>query len=844
MKGLNVKRIAAIGLGAALVGSVLAPAVMAAAYSNLTTLKKENVVDSTGTPVVDIVVGSMGQAPDVVWAGNIAAKVAQLATTDVAGSGTKTVDYTVGGTTSTSGAGDTVESAVDYSVQEAAFNGIQVTDSKMPGLVNDTSYDMTWAGTDSTLSVKEVLKATSNVDFQSSTSSSAYASGELFASIAAGDLNYSVELGTGLIALSANAYKNLDGNADYDVTIPWLGKTYIVDETTADSIIMYSDTTPTDLEVGQKITVTPGTAYAGKTMEIQLVDLIQIGSGNTTYEPKWGLLIDGVATKYVQKAATDTYDLRTQFGKTYFTDSIYVTAAGLNLAANKYTATVRTGAERLELKDGKGYPFTDDSDVDNYAPWKVVLTGNPVTKITLQNQYAYTKTSGSESSNSNTKYVKLAGEEVVLPSDFAAFKFVGLQTKPTAEVQIGDVSGIEGGGIKYMDLRGNTIEVPLYVQFDVDANVPKEVTISGKDYTFWMGTGTGSNDSKVYYKEGKHSSSVDYTGWDSIDANSNAIVAASTIPLDLGAETATGTTVNTNYIWVQDSNTGTGNTAGLILQAQTFNISNNADSATAPVLKFIGTTYGVGEHVAAYVPNTEDFMNTILNSTKGAWVSTKNFSSDFNYTDNANDVATLFLKTGDTAKVWEYKSIKGTDNNNLGPSLDANTIDWSIGTDVTDPLSAALTEDGTLVESDGSVFTLTVPDQNRNAEVYLGGTATSTVTTGGTKYTGVATGETKGNVTIDAVTGATSGKNIVKVGNIVKLDTDSSYGKSIIVGGFMVNKVAVNLSVDSKTLEERLVAAGDYVAAVLADGKIVVAGYTADDTATAAKALIAVLDGF
>ena len=101
MKGLNVKRIAAIGLGAALVGSALAPAVMAAVYSNMTDLKKENIVDTTGTPVVDIVVGSMGQAPDVVWAGNIAAKVAQLATTDVAGSGTKTVDITVGGTATT-----------------------------------------------------------------------------------------------------------------------------------------------------------------------------------------------------------------------------------------------------------------------------------------------------------------------------------------------------------------------------------------------------------------------------------------------------------------------------------------------------------------------------------------------------------------------------------------------------------------------------------------------------------------------------------------------------------------------------------------------------------------------
>ena len=60
----------------------------------------------------------------------------------------------------------------------------------------------------------------------------------------------------------------------------------------------------------------------------------------------------------------------------------------------------------------------------------------------------------------------------------------------------------------------------------------------------------------------------------------------------------------------------------------------------------------------------------------------------------------------------------------------------------------------------------------------------------------------------------------------------------------MVNKAALALQVDGKTLQERLVSDGDYVAAVLADGKIVVAGWTAKDTADAAKALIAAMDSF
>jgi hypothetical protein len=846
MKGLNVKRIAAIGLGAALVGSALAPAVMAGVYSNLTDantgLKKANIVDATGTPVVDIIVGSLGQAPDVVWAGNIAAKVAQLATVDVAGSGTKTVDITVGGTATTSGAGDTVESAVSFSAAEANFGGIQVTDSKMPSLVNETSATLTWAGVDYTTTVKEVLKGTADVDFQGDTSSTKYASGELFASVNAGDLNYTVELGAPGIPLVANAYKNLDGNSDYDVKLPFLGKVYKLDEVKADSLIMYADTTPTDLKVGEKITVTPGTAYAGKKMEIQLVDLIQVGSGNTTYEPKWALLIDGVASKYVQKGATTTYDLRTEFGKSYFNDSVYVTNAGLNLAANTYTATIRTGSDRIELKDGKGYPFTDDATVDDKAEWKVVFTktGSTLNKISLVNQWSYKKTSGSESDTS--KYVLKTGEEVVLPNDFATFKFVGLQTKPTVEAQVGAVDGIEGGGIKYVDLRGNTISVPFYKQFDIDFNNPTEITVAGKDFTFWIDSPGALKDLNVAYIEGKHSDATSHATWTAFDLNYNEMSTVG-VHLDLGAETKNGTTVNTDYNFIADSSDGV---AALVLSGnQTFNIQNKAASTSVPALKFLGTKAGsTAGHFKYYIPNNEDFLNVLLNSTRGAYSSSKYFAADVNFVDNASYGTTMYLQTGDTAKVWDYVGIKSSDNNLLGPTYDANAVDWRLGEDVTNALTAAMTQDGSTVDSDSSVFTIVVPEETRNAEVYLGGTETSTTTTGGTTYTGVKAGETKGNVTVTNITGATAGKQIVPVGNIVKLDTDLANGKSIIVGGFMVNQAAKNLTVDGQTLEQRLVASGDYVAAVLNDGKVVVAGYTANDTAVAARALIAAMDAF
>jgi hypothetical protein len=116
-------------------------------------------------------------------------------------------------------------------------------------------------------------------------------------------------------------------------------------------------------------------------------------------------------------------------------------------------------------------------------------------------------------------------------------------------------------------------------------------------------------------------------------------------------------------------------------------------------------------------------------------------------------------------------------------------------------------------------------------------------TTDGAKYTNVAVDGVKGNVTIDAING-TAGKSVVKVGNIVKLDTEAVSGKAIIVGGQLVNNMAKNLQIDGVTIQERLGNNGDYVAAVLDNGSVVVAGWTSNDTAMAARALIAQLESF
>jgi hypothetical protein len=832
MKGLNVKRIAALGIGAALVGSALAPAVMAGVFNNVNSLQKSNIVNTTGTPVVDIVVGSMGQAADVVWAGNIAAKVAQLATVD-ATEGAATVDYTVGGTTSVAGAGEVVDAALVPGVE---FSGINVTNTKMPSLVNNTSFKYKWGSTtQQTTSIQESLDGNMNVFAQMETGSSRYAPGQLLASVDAGDLAYTINIGASL-PLAGLGASGLDSNSSYDLTIPILGKYYTLDgvEGTGSNtkLIFYANTTPTDLEVGQSVSVEGTGTYAGKTLTIQLVDLIQIGSGTSNYQAKWSLMDGTTNIKYVQKSNDSTYNLKDEFGDV-FSDNVHVTAAGLNLSANKYTATIRTGDDRLEIKNNAGFPFTGTSTVDNKAEWKATFDTTNLTYITITNQWKYNKTIGSETDT--TKYALKVGESIALPSDFAKFEFNGFEDKASSEVVLGN------GKLQYKDLKGTQIEVPFMKQFDVESGKPIIVEVAGKDFTFWF---DGAND--FTYVEGDKSSAETQAALQAISGSETRVgdpEASNTVALDLGAKAYSGSTV-LPVTYVVDVNYTTG-TGFLLLAAQDFNITSK--NRTDAVMSFKGTQLDNNDltaDVAYFSPNTTEYLRDV----QGLTSSDKNYyAARFVFT-NASEDTNLYIRADEMGNVWDYDALSDLDStiyNKHGPTLDAQNAAWG-STAIrggSDYLEAAATAYGTEIVSDGSVFTLTVPEEQRNVVAYLGSTDASEVVSGGSAQTGVAVGETKGNVTITGINGA-AGKTVVSVGNIVKLDTDASSGKAIIVGGHMVNRVAATISVEGQTLKDRLVSDGDWVAAVLDNGSIVVAGWTANDTATAARELINKLESF
>src|SRR3989344_9700316 len=76
MKGLSIKKLAAVAAGAALVGTAVAPVAMALQGGPLV---KSDLFNDNGTPKASLILGSGALPSDGVWAGNIAAAIAEQA---------------------------------------------------------------------------------------------------------------------------------------------------------------------------------------------------------------------------------------------------------------------------------------------------------------------------------------------------------------------------------------------------------------------------------------------------------------------------------------------------------------------------------------------------------------------------------------------------------------------------------------------------------------------------------------------------------------------------------------------------------------------------------------------
>ncbi len=830
MKGLNIKRIAAVCLGAALVGSALAPVVSAANMvpTGLDNLMKSNVIDSTGAPAVDVVVGANAAVSDVVWAGNIAARVAQLATKSVGGSETKTVDITVGGIASTTGSGTTAESNMSFVTggQEATFFPISTTSTAMPALVNNPSWAYKASGTgNATTAVKETLDANLDVIYQSDQGSNRYGAGELLADVNARDaIAYSVTISPGF-PIIGTSMTNLDANVEVDYKVPLLGKTYVIDSisSSGDTLVLFEQTNPTTLDKGQSIKVNSAT----KEYTLELIDIV-LASANGTYYASFALK-DGETVVDVKDTIAAGTDLKDTFGEK-FADSVYVTAVGKSGTSDAAYVSLRTGSSRIELRDGQGFPYTTDPTANSKAQWKVEINrvGGTLNKITISNQWRYDNLNTTTSDT--IKNPLKVGEEIVFPNDFAKVKFVGMQTKATTTHTIGNDK------LSYKDSRGTAIEVPFYLDNQIIKDDYSKVTINGRTFTFHLYNTDGADTTtRVQYIAGSYDTNASGS-WTNVDFNRGTKAVSGAINLDIGAE-ASNAADTISYV-LETATSAMSDTFLVLKGAQTFDLYDMSN-AVANELYFVGTD--VGEDGVAELAYFQPHVTAL------GYTDDKEFNvALFSLRDSATNNGTYALgdvnfyvdtRTGNVLSAESNKSDLST------YTRDASHGNWTDSIrDGTDYIKTGLTAYGTEISSDNSVFTIVLPQERRKAEIYLGATAMTTTPTGGANYTGVKVNDTVGNVTVTNITGATTGVEVVPVGSLVR--TSKQSGKSIIVGGWLANAAAKNLQVSAgQTLEELVTASGEYVAAVTPSGDIVVAGMTAADTGMAASDLITALEG-
>jgi hypothetical protein len=893
MKGLNIKKIAALGLGAALVGSALAPAVMAAgAYSNLDKLKKADVIGTDGTPVVNIVVGSLGKAPDVVWAGNIAAKVAQMAAVPLSG-GTatgKTVDLSVGGTTVVSGgARDLTTNALNSVVGSTPEYAESVGNTYFKSFVNGTKNATRDGNTTFSLNVAETVTA----QLDARMNITAQAVKDLAAEIDPNDVNYNLavtNLNMGTLPFS-------DSGTDDYVPISFLGKNYVIDSMSSSSVVLVSDNAEKIYNVDDVITGVKG--RDGKDYQIKFTAGLYTGSA---YIARVALL-DAAGAKLDEQTFNANSDIvfRNTSGQELLATKVRLKSVLTNGSSSSitYSFSALVGTDRMEIQSGREVPY-DPNGTGANMPWVATVTGtSSALTVTLKNnnyymngdtplystEYSFNPT-GKKTAFNLFEGTGLASIGKIV---FKGFYDTGVQ-KTTVKFKKGQnaASGTTAtsyGAVEYVDVSGQQHSIPMAIYLNSTSATGSGSTFKFESIDHAYSTDSASDPTLMYVA----SSTTDVN---LLAASSKTLVLINTTDVNHFQDvTLTGKNSQTytymakegvnHGVWLvlagYDANRGTtaGHTGEIGTDTQysagsVFLLGTALNDANiSTVLADYGRdwnvvpptiTYSIDKR-PYYYPDTYDFTGAQSGSSTGVY-RTAIFQ--------VNETAGNAVVADDTdGSAWAYVDTEGgnsgtVDTANIakinyagkttaavyyGSDQNLTTFSEYLGNpgESSANYKKAYTVKGTKIVLDSRELAITLPDQAMKAFFSIQSNDVTTTNTGGTNFTGLVAGTPQTvdgvTVTVSAVSGgASTGYDIKKVGNIVALDKDSTYGKSILVGGWLVNsKVAKEMKVDGTSLEERIVSAGDYVAAIQ-DGSIIVAGWLAEDTGSAAQALIAALD--
>lgn len=952
MKKFGVKKLAAIGIGAALVGTALAPMASAAI-----TLDKSDVYTSAGSPAVNIAVGSSAAISDVVWAGNIAAKLAQKAvSSSSAGAGVADVsnaqvELVLGGTATYSSGAKEYKINLNSSSGTAAkeLDDNTLTNAQLSNLKEETLTPKV-AGATSTITAKE--KIILDVDAKFSRVSSIK---DLIAEIGSGEFRYQVDLGTGITLDeksngTSNTYFSDSGSSD-NVRVPFFGDTYQLDladfNSSTTNVKLVKTSAKQRFDEGEFITGLVGRgSLDGQTVSVKLASVSQT-SGTGTYTASWEIY-DEEGNKIDSQTASSG-NLNELFvdssGDYVLRSNLSIEGVYLATTTNIGYGEVTVGTDTVELYNTKGYPY-DATDTSGIYDYTVTLTASAgkFTTIQIQNsRETWTTTttplypSGTGQSLTGHDAVTATFGEVLLAGTagkgIAEIDFKGFEDDESkTTIVLGKRSGDESspsvdsraiGKAEFRDGSDNLHRIPLALKLSWNTSGDTFV-YDGK--TYWYKVNVGTSQSGTYDTNfqvgtgvGVDNNYVNGVLWDinGVVAGTGAVVTINGVTVaDWNIDetvTVHGTTYKlmtalaTKVLTVAvDSNMQVrlSNSTGDVIDHNSIYLTNNtvwdANNASRIQNRNLnlygspGTTWK-----QRYAIRADESNNTVwllLDGDQNLSSSTLQYGEYATFVDtreNEGTAVTYFSPdvpeyAGRTAGDDQYYIanfiidddltavnpdfnvlLDASDGGLLGPfpntnltgfTFDANvfvsqTLDYTLqsGTQ-TNYIKAGFTDVAGKIVLDETAETVTIkmPQNLEQIVINVLGTGavqeisgeTLTVAYGDTGESSGGTKITVNDITGVEVVGAESGEAISVPApdngkGKVYTAADAPSGPNILVGGPVVNQLTARVS----GIAEQLQAEGD-TADIEADasGNIVVAGYSAANTGTAAQEFIDWLD--
>ena len=861
MKSINVKRIAAVAAGVAMVGSVMASGLAVTQQGEVTSLVSNIKANLDNAQVV---VGTHGaDISDGVQAAKIAAVLASVNYAAVSTGTVSIKDKQVVLETS-AGATEQITSSnypVELTVLAAGIGGkyatsagqdLTLTKDTLTAILSQKQLSATVNGTSSTYLYEDRILLNDVNALYDESSSSAFSGHGLYlnASYGTGAIEYRIYFSNGLPVGTGRSYTTIP-------EIDMLGHTTGIDYLTAQDQSMY-------IYSGTKSTMMTGDEVSTADSYKVRLDSVTQGSASTYY---------AIYTATNPSGATETSSQLTTNGDyNFFANkvSVHVDYVGYDQSAAKGTTITRVTSGKQLLTDGAAFPLDTAWTVKS-----VEVTGGTAV--------------------GTLSYIALKYGSVSLPPTFAGSVQTGLaqgtvidgpkmadgtpkyqmklkgfgSTSSIIDTATVEVSGI--GSMTTNNVAGAThLLQPTWTARDgstqkIDATLPSYVVIPATGATTasfntninarWMVV----NDKVVYLK------TVEPTGTGTQYNVKFALGGVTGQEVTVGpfanASYANATFTYTSNVNPIQCNVYLGSPAGLdltnvTLQASGTTSSTDTSAAACDIYPNVvpvgtatqmtsatGTPYLDLRFIQGNVSGNSNSFAFNESATSTKWFPLMKIVGP----SNAENVTIVYDSEAGTDGLTGMRAyLNFNENETTGQFMNfaaTKLVDQGSSTVVYEDYLYHVTPRS--IELDGSVkgaLKAIVPESQRNAILEISSTIGNA--TGGTGTYTATEGQTVGNVKVKTIscTASVTGSNLysptktVQPESLITTDASASASYQIVVGGPWVNSVAQGIAGNALTTT----AAG--ASYLIADGnKLLVAGFTAADTASAADALVGLL---